>query len=114
MRKFDAITQRAAELVRKYETRDPFQLAKELGIHVEFVDYFNKLKGMYMVVRRNRFIYLNSKLSERTLRIVCTHEIGHDQWHRELAETGAFKEFMLYNMSTRQEYEANIFAAEVL
>jgi len=114
MRKFEAITQKAAGLVRKHDTRDPFQLARELGIHVEYADYFGKLKGMYMVVRRNRFIYLNNKLDERTLRIVCTHEIGHDQWHRDLAAAGAFREFMLYNMPTRQEYEANIFAAEVL
>ena len=66
------------------------------------------------VIKRNRFIFLNKELSERTLRIVCAHEIGHDQLHRDLAKAGALQEFMLYDMSTRPEYEANIVAAEIL
>ena len=47
-------------------------------------------------------------------RIVCAHELGHDQLHRNLAKDGALREFMLYDMSTRPEYEANIVAAEIL
>lgn len=114
MLKFETIIEMGAELVQTHETRDPFQLAEELGIHIRYVDDFTKLKGMYRVIRGCRFIFLNSNLNERTLRIVCAHELGHDQLHRPLALTGAFQEFMLYDMSTRPEYEANIFAMEIL
>jgi Zn-dependent peptidase ImmA (M78 family) len=46
--------------------------------------------------------------------IVCAHELGHDQLHRVLAKDTPFQEFMLYDMASRTEYEANIFAAELL
>ena len=45
---------------------------------------------------------------------MCAHELGHDQLHRDLAKLGALQEFVLYDMSTRPEYEANVFAASTL
>ena len=40
--------------------------------------------------------------------------LGHDQLHRELAAGGAMQEFVLYDMASRSEYEANVFAADLL
>ena len=101
-------------LVKRCGTRDPFEIARQLGIEVLFCDGFNSMKGMYRVVKRNRFIFLNRDLTPQTQRIVCAHELGHDQLHRNLARTGALQEFMLYDMTTKPEYEANIVAAEIL
>lgn len=103
-----------ASLVRRCGTRDPFQIARELGIEVLFCDAFGSLKGMYRVIKRNRFIFLNKDLEDRMLRIVCAHELGHDQLHRKLAQANSLHEFMLYDMTTRPEYEANLVAAEIL
>ena len=36
------------------------------------------------------------------------------QLHRNLAKGSAIQEFMLYDMTTKPEYEANIVAAEIL
>ena len=94
-----------ASLVRRFGTRDPFQIAKELGISVLLCEDFGSLKGMYRVVKRNRFIFLNKDLGDRMLRIVCAHELG---------QANSLHEFMLYDMTTRPEYEANIVAAEIL
>ena len=47
-------------------------------------------------------------------RIVCAHELGHDCLHRDYAKKNVLKEVMLYDISTRQEYEANVFAAALL
>ena len=55
------------------------------------------MKGMYRVVKRTRFIFLNRDLTPQMQRIVCAHELGHDQLHRDLATTGAIQEFMLYD-----------------
>lgn len=103
-----------ASLVKRFGTRDPFQIAKALGINVMYCEDFGSLKGMYRVIKRNRFIFLNKDLSDRMLRIVCAHELGHDQLHRKLAQSNCLHEFMLYDMTTRPEYEANIVAAEIL
>ena len=66
------------------------------------------------MIKRNRFIFLNNSLDENMLRIVCAHELGHDQLHRNMAKTTPIHEFMLYDMKSKPEYEANIVAAEIL
>jgi len=108
------ITQKGAQLVKKFGTRDPFKIAKELGIKVMFVDDFKDLKGVYRVIKRNRWIFINSNLSEWMQKVVCAHELGHDQLHRHLATGDGMMEFVLYDMASRPEYEANVLASEVL
>lgn len=102
------------DLVKRFDTRNPFEIAKGLGIDVMFCDGFGPLKGMYKVIKRNRFIFINSELSYRMQRIVCAHELGHDSLHRDLAAKNTLQEFALYDMRTKPEYEANIVAAEIL
>ena len=101
-------------LVRRCGTRDPFEIARQLGVDVLSCPDFGSMKGMYRVVKRTRFIFLNRDLTPQMQHIVCAHELGHDQLHRDLAKTGALQEFMLYDMTTKPEYEANIVAAEIL
>ena len=110
----DYIHKEARRLVRLCGTHDPFQIAKELGIHVIYDYDFQALKGMYKVIQRSRFIFINGNLSSRDKRTVCAHELGHDRFHRYFAKTNALQEFMLYDMRSRPEYEANIFASELL
>ena len=111
---FNNITARAEKLIRSLGTRDPFSIAGQLGIEIIYASDIRRLKGMYRVIKRNRFIILNAKNSDKMNAIVCAHELGHDQLHRELAKETPFQEFMLYDMASRTEYEANIFAAELL
>ena len=103
-----------SRLVKRCGTRDPFSIARQLGIEVLFCEDFGPLKGMYRVIKRSRFIFINENLSGQMQRIVCAHELGHDQLHRNLAKGSAIQEFMLYDMTTKPEYEANIVAAEIL
>ena len=103
-----------ARLVKRCGTRDPFEIARQLGVNVIFCEDFGSLKGMYRVIKRNRFIFLNNELDENMLRIVCAHELGHDQLHRNMAKKNSIQEFMLYDMKSKPEYEANIVAAEIL
>lgn len=106
--------QTGSRLVKRCGTRDPFSIADDLGIKVMRCDSFGPLKGMYRVIKRNRFIFINRDLPEAMQRIVCAHEIGHDRLHRHLAKGGAIREFMLYDMTLRPEYEANVVAADIL
>ena len=108
------IKEEADCLVHHHGTRDPFQIAKALGIHVIFDYDFQELKGMYKVILQSRFIFINGNMSSRDKRTVCAHELGHDRFHQHFAKSGILQEFMLYDMKSRMEYEANIFAAEFL
>ena len=108
------INKEAQRLVKWSGCRDPFQIAKDLGIHVIYDYDFKSLKGMYKIIQRSRFIIINGNMNSRDRRTVCAHELGHDRLHQHFAKTKALQEFMLYDMRTKPEYEANIFAAELL
>ena len=92
-----------SDLVRRCGTRDPFQIANALGINVmDDCENLGSLKGMYCIVKRNRFIFLNKGLSPQMKRIVCAHEIGHDRLHRALAKKHGLQEFVLYDKSNKK------------
>lgn len=109
----DTIHKKAVDTVRACGTRDPLKIAQELGVYVDFIDDFRELLGMYTYRHRERHILLNSHMDELLTRMVCAHELGHDALHRELAKS-ALPEFVLFDMRSRPEYEANAFAAHLL
>ena len=101
-------------LVRKFQTRDPFVIADGLGIKIYDDCDLGNLKGFYKVIKRNRCIFINKNLNEHEAAMVCGHEIGHDQAHRDVLKSMEyFPEFTLYNMASRQEYEANIILSAI-
>jgi Zn-dependent peptidase ImmA (M78 family) len=101
------------KLKRKYKTNNPFTIAKALNIFVSF-KALNNLKGFYYIVNRERHIVINNALGEEEQRIVCAHELGHDRLHQHFARVNALKDFVLYDMSSKPEYEANLFAVDLL
>ena len=108
------VINKAQKLIRKFKTRDPFELIKDLGIELMFDDSFSKLKGFYTIMNRQPYIVINSNLSDYKMRIVAAHELGHHALHRKTASKKIMQEFELYDMTVRTEYEANCFAAELL
>ncbi len=110
----EEIYQKATNIVRSCGTRNTLKIARELGIYVDFIDNFDNLLGMYTYRHKERHILLNSKMEDMTMQMVCGHEIGHDIFHRDLAKgNNAMPEFVLFDMRTRHEYEANAFAAHL-
>lgn len=110
----DSIAHRAHTLAVRCGTRDPFVIAEQLGIEILHVSSLGRLKGMYRIIRGVRFIFLNTDNSPQMNRIVCAHEIGHDQLHRDYARKNPLREISLCDMTARPEYEANLFAANLL
>ena len=100
--------------IKKSRTRNPFTIAEDNGIMLIFDSNLNKMKGMYTIIKRNRIIIINDNMPERMQQIVCAHELGHDALHRQFAKDGGLREFMLYDMKNRPEYEANMYAADLL
>ena len=108
------IIQKANKIVRECETRDPEQIARDLGIIV-MPRPFKHQKGAYKVIERNRFIFIKEDLHPVLYEIVMLHEIGHDTNHRaEAIKAGGFREYNIFDIqASRMEYEANLFASEV-
>lgn len=100
-------------ITKKFKTRDPFSLADALGIDVDCAD-LGTLKGFYIVYNRNRFIVLNTSLTESLSRVILAHEIGHDRLHQAIARNGGLKESSFFDMKAKPEMEANVFAANLL
>lgn len=106
------IRKSAADTVRQYGTRDPFALAREMHIEL-LVRELGTLKGFYKDVYGTPFIFLSRRLSRGEATLVCAHELGHHLLHRQFAAFG-FEEVSVFSPASRREYEANLFAAELL
>lgn len=102
------------DLIARYQTRNPFELADAMGITVRLCPEFRELKGMYKVILEKRFVFLNANLRRREAGRVLAHEIGHDVLHREMGEGSIVQDYFLLDMRLRPEYEANLFAAQLL
>lgn len=110
----DSIVEKAERLTAKYQTRNPYAIAGQLGIHVLNFDTPGTLKGMYSVIKRSRFIFVNESLDDEMRRFVCAHELGHDLLHRKIIGQTPMSDTNMYGNSSRMEYEANVFAAALL
>lgn len=101
-------------LIEKYGTRNPFKIITESGIKLIYNYEMVKLKGFYAVINKKRYIVVNGNLDEYTKKIVAAHELGHDVLHHTVLEDNTFLEVSVFNMTNRPEYEASLFAAELL
>ena len=111
----EEIHRKANKFVRLCGTRDTLKIARELGIYVCYRNDFKDLLGMYTYRNKERHILLNADMDEMLTQMVCGHEVGHDTFHRDFAKSEApLTEFVLFDMRTRYEYEANAFAAHLL
>ena len=108
------IVKKANKIVDLCGTRDPHKIARELGVEILYYP-FNRPRGAYKVIMRNRFMFIKNDLHPVMEKIVLLHELGHDSLHREEAtQVGGFKEFNIFDMrDNRMEFEANVFASQI-
>ena len=105
------IKRRVSQLVRKYQTRDPFEMIK--GMNVILVHYpLEGVRGFYQYFQRNNIIYLDERLSEAEQRFVLAHELGHMFLHKKA--NAIFMDTRTQFNTDNFELEANLFAMELL
>ena len=111
--KTQRIVQLADGLLRTHGLRDGRALAGELGVEI-LPCAFRRQKGAYKIVLRSPFIFLKDDLDPAAENVVLLHELGHHCLHRQAAlRRGGFREYELFDMADRLEYEANVFAAQL-
>lgn len=98
-------------LIKRYNTRDPFQLINYLNI--ELIEApLGQLLGRYMPILDIQCIFINSNIEDPYMRlIVASHELGHAVMHSRL--NCSFMNKTLTS-SNSLEMQANAFAAELL
>ena len=95
---------------KKFNTRNPFEIADYLGILYQIGDI--GCSGCYMFLKNHRYIFLNQNLSEPEARMVMAHELGHAVMHRK--ENCYFIRNKTLLLNSIIEIDANSFAAELL
>lgn len=99
-------------LVLEYGTRDPYEIANNLGIEVIFRSYSLSTKGYFTKILGYPFIVINSNLNERDKLIVMAHELGHAILHGE-EDIFLIRKHTLFAVGPL-EVQSNQFAAELL
>lgn len=113
----ESISSEARRVKEKYAEADPVRLAKAMGILLLFEPMGsspNACKGFYLSQSRAQVITVNRDLSDELQRIILSHELGHAVLHRKASGVKSFHDFRLFDETSVYEYEANIFAAELL
>lgn len=105
------IKRRVEQIVRKYRTRDPFEMIK--GMNVILVYYpLEGVHGFYQYFQRNNIIYLDERLSKNEQRFVLAHELGHMFLHKKA--NAIFMDTHTQFNTDKFELEANTFAIDLL
>ena len=102
------------KLIKKYDTRDPYELCQLLGIKIHFYDLQKKLKGFFFYQSRQKNIVIDNNVNKVLERILVAHELGHAVLHTKVAMMKGFHEIEVLDSGSKEEDEANFFAAELL
>ncbi len=110
----DFIIQTVIKMTKKYNSRDPFHICKEMGIFIHYKELGASLNAYYFVHSRIHNVILNQDVEPIFGKVLCAHELGHALLHAAQAEVLMFREINVFDVTNRMEYEANLFAAELL
>lgn len=105
----------ANKVISEFSSRNPVKIAGLNKILIKTVD-FAEQSGAYLEMMRQPVIYVAKRLDPVMRSIVIAHELGHHFLHKkEVAAEWGFREFKIFDMALNgMEYEANVFAAELL
>jgi len=98
------------KLIKKYNTRDPFELASYLNIKILEQPLGKHIKGFYQLCAKNKIIHINQELEGNDKFFICSHELGHAVLNTKL--NILFLERNTFCVKNRYEIEANKFASQ--
>ena len=77
-------------------------------------DRYKSLKGFCFISCQTTYVVINTFLADAVKQIVAAHELAHIVLHRNQLKIAPMKDTVLYDMASQTEYEANLFAADLL
>lgn len=83
-----------------------------MNIQVMLWNLHEEINGFYKYDKRNKYIFINQKLSKEMQRFVCAHELGHAILHPR-SNTPFLRKNTLFSID-KIEVEANSFAVQLL
>lgn len=98
-------------LVRKYHTRNPFEIIENMNVILVFYP-LEEVKGFYQYFQRNNIIYIDERLSDKEKIFVCAHELGHMLLHKNA--NAIFMDSRTNLNTSKYELEADRFAINLL
>lgn len=105
------IKKRVNQLVRKYGTRNPLEIAERMGCII--VRYpLEGVRGFYHYFQRNHIIYVDDRLPDHMILFVIAHELGHLFLHKK--SNAIFMDTRTHFVKSKYENEANLFAMDLL
>lgn len=107
----DWIKNKINDLLEKYGTNEPTELAEALGINIVY-EFLADMQGYYVNSGKFKFIVVNNNLDYYDQRVVIAHELGHTLLHPEL--NTSFLKNHTYMSTDKYEHQANIFIANLL
>lgn len=78
MKTAEHIIETVDKLVRKYHTRDPYELCQLLGIKIHYYDLQKKLKGFFYYQSRQKNIVIDHNVNGILERILPVHVLGEE------------------------------------
>lgn len=105
------IKQMVSQIIRRYGTNNPFEIASQKNILVLY-EPLGGIMGYFNTYKRIPMIHINCELDEPDQLFTCSHELGHSILHPKV-NTPFLKRNTLFSID-RIEREANKFAVELL
>jgi len=106
------IKQTVQDLIKKHQTNDFTVIAQQMNIQIVEHDLHEEIYGFYRYVRRNKYIFINSNLTENKKKFVRVHELGHVVLHPDV-NTPFMRSNTFFSID-KIEHQANRFAVELL
>lgn len=100
------------KLIRRFKTKDPFEIASGLNIEIWFSDLGTETRGLYYRKLRRRYIAVHEGLDDNWKRFVCAHELAHDRLHPGVSRF--FLDESSFFSAGKFETQANRFALNLL
>ena len=98
-------------LIKKYGTRNPYELCDYTNVLLQIGDLGDAL-GCYLLIKRQKCILLNERILGTPMeKVVLGHELGHSRMHWK---NDCYFYGSTFFSKSREENEANTFAAELL
>lgn len=106
------VTATAKDLIKKYKTRNPFEICDLMEIAVIKTALPSNINGFFSNSGGNKIIFINDALSEKKAQFCCAHELGHAIMHDNL--NSVFLSSDTYFCSQKFENQADAFASHLL